>query len=69
MKVYNKLITIRDELDSWTKDAFKEGVVIKLNRSESNYRKRIEENFDYILSRSNYKAFKALSKYESRRKD
>ena len=65
--LYKKLCNIKDEMDSWNKDSFQEGVDIKLNRIDENYSKAIELNCNYILSRSNYKVFKALDRYQKRK--
>ena len=63
--LYNRLIRIRQELDSMSsnKNLFNEGVQVKLDRIESNYNKLVELNCDYILSRSNYKVFKAMERF------
>lgn len=66
MDLYNKLFSIKNELNNWSKESFKEGLQIKLNRIEKNYNEAIEKNFDYILSRSNYKIFKALNTYNKK---
>ena len=66
---YKKLLDIRDELNSLNKNAFKEGINIKLNRIEENYNEAIELNCNYILSRSNYKVFKALNRYNKKKEN
>lgn len=66
---YKKLLDIRDELNSLNKNAFKEGINIKLNRIEENYNKAVELNCNYILSRSNYKVFKALNRYNKKKEN
>lgn len=66
---YKKLLEIKDELNSLNKNAFKEGIDIKLNRVEENYNKAIELNCNYILSRSNYKVFKALNRYNKKKEN
>lgn len=65
-----KLYSIKAELDSAevASNSLKEGVDIKLDRAERRYDEIVERNCDYILSRSNYKVFKALTAYEKRRK-
>ena len=69
ISTYKKLLEIRDELDSWHRNTFKEGVDIKLNRIEENYTKAVELNCNYILSRSNYKVFKALNRYNKKKEN
>ena len=69
ISTYKKLLEIRDELDSLNRDTFKEGVDIKLNRIEENYTKAVELNCNYILSRSNYKVFKALNRYNKKKEN
>lgn len=67
--LYNKLLEIKRELDEASSDteSFKEGLNIKLNRIEDNYNQIVENNCDYILSRSNYKVFKALGRFEKKK--
>ena len=69
MTLYDKLIGIRKELFSSTgnRDALKEGLKIKLDRIEDNYNRTIEDNCNYILSRSNAKVFKALQRFNIRK--
>lgn len=69
--LYNKLIRIRQELDSMfsNKNLFNEGVQVKLDRIESNYNKLVELNCDYILSRSNYKVFKAMERFRKNKEN
>lgn len=69
MTLYNKLIGIRKELSSLTgnRNGLKEGLKIKLDRIEDNYDKIIEDNCNYILSRSNAKVFKALQRFNIRK--
>lgn len=69
--LYNKLIRIRQELDSMSsnKNLFNEGVQVKLDRIESNYNKVVELNCDYILSRSNYKVFKAMERFRKNKEN
>ena len=69
--LYNRLIRIRQELDSMSskKNLFNEGVQVKLDRIESNYNKLVELNCDYILSRSNYKVFKAMERFRKNKEN
>ena len=69
--LYNKLIRIRQELDSMSsnKNLFNKGVQVKLDRIESNYNKVVELNCDYILSRSNYKVFKAMERFRKNKEN
>lgn len=69
MTLYDKLIGIRKELSSLTgnRDVLKEGLKIKLDRIEDNYDRTIEDNCNYILSRSNAKVFKALQRFNIRK--
>lgn len=69
MTLYDKLIGIQKELFSLTgnRDALKEGLKIKLDRIEDNYDRIIEDNCNYILSRSNAKVFKALQRFNIRK--
>ena len=69
--LYSKLIRIRQELDSMSsnKSSFNEGVQVKLDRIESNYNKAVELNCDYILSRSNYKVFKAMERFRKNKEN
>ena len=69
--LYNKLIRIRQELDSMSsnKNLFNKGVQVKLDRIESNYNKAVELNCDYILSRSNYKVFKAMERFRKNKEN
>ena len=69
--LYNRLIRIRQELDSMSsnKNLFNEGVQVKLDRIESNYNKVVELNCDYILSRSNYKVFKAMERFRKNKEN
>ena len=67
MSLYKKLLKIKEELnlmEESKENILKEGIDIKLNRIEDNYNKVIEANCNYILSRSNYKVFKAIEKYQ-----
>ena len=67
--LYSKLVEIKEELNEVSSDigSFKEGLDIKLNRIEDNYNQIIENNCNYILSRSNYKVFKALERFEKKK--
>lgn len=69
--LYSKLIRIRQELDSMSsnKSLFNKGVQVKLDRIESNYNKAVELNCDYILSRSNYKVFKAMERFRKNKEN
>lgn len=69
MTLYDKLIGIQKELSSLTgnRDVLKEGLKIKLDRIEDNYDRIIEDNCNYILSRSNAKVFKALQRFNIRK--
>lgn len=67
MTPYDKLMFLKDTLEKLSSDPLKEGIDIKLNRVAENYNRAIELNCSYILSRSNYKVFKALNRYETRR--
>lgn len=69
MGIYDKLMDIREELSSKNDnvDALKEGLKIKLDRIEYNYNRTIEDNCNYILSRSNVKVFKALQRFNNRK--
>lgn len=69
--LYSRLIRIRQELDSMSsnKSSFNEGVQVKLDRIESNYNKAVELNCDYILSRSNYKVFKAMERFRKNKEN
>lgn len=69
--LYNRLIRMREELDSMSsnKNLFNEGVQVKLDRIESNYNKLVELNCDYILSRSNYKVFKAMERFRKNKEN
>ena len=69
--LYSKLIRIRQELDSMSsnKNLFNKGVQVKLDRIESNYNKVVELNCDYILSRSNYKVFKAMERFRKNKEN
>lgn len=67
--LYNTLIKIKKELDTLVsdKESFKEGLDIKLTRIEDNYNTIVENNCNYILSRSNLKVFRALSRFEKKK--
>lgn len=67
--LYNKLKEIKYELDSLSSNitSFKEGIDIKLNRIQDNYNAVIEQNCNYILSRSNLKVLKTLDRFEKRK--
>ena len=65
-KLYKNLNEIKKDLNK-KEDPLKRGVNIKINRSLSNYRKNIELNCKYILSRNNYKAFMAIDRYTKRK--
>lgn len=67
MTPFNKLLDIRKELDSCSKEVIKAGVDLKIGRAEYNYTKAVELNCNYILSRSNYKIFKALNRYNKKK--
>ena len=69
MGIYDRLMDIREELSSKddNADALKEGLKIKLDRIEYNYNRTIEDNCNYILSRSNVKVFKALQRFNNRK--
>lgn len=67
--LYNTLTKIKKELDTLASDkaSFKEGLDIKLIRIEDNYNTIVENNCNYILSRSNLKVFRALSRFEKKK--
>ena len=68
MTLFDKLMSIKNELDNLSNNALKEGLDIKLDRIERKYNNIIEANCNYILSRSNYKVFKALNRYAKKEK-
>ena len=64
--LYESLVELRNELSSMSeKDSLLEaGLDQKLSRIDSNYKKKIQRNFEYILYRSNCKSLKALHRYQ-----
>ena len=65
MTLKDKLLEIKKELVVLDRDKmFEDGVNVKLLRSEDNYKKAIENNCEYILSRNNYKAIMAMDRYD-----
>lgn len=68
MTLEEKLNEIKKELIVVSpKKILRDGLNRKLGRSSKRYQKAIEENCRYILSRSNYKAMLAISRYEKRK--
>lgn len=68
MTLDEKLNEIKKELIAISpKKILRDGLNKKLGRSDKKYQKAIEENCRYILSRSNYKAMLAISRYEKRK--
>lgn len=67
--LYNTLYEIKKDLDELSSsiDSFKEGLNIKLTRIEDNYNSIVEQNCNYILSRSNIKVFRALNRFEKKK--
>ena len=67
--LYNTLYEIKKYLDELSSsiDSFKEGLNIKLTRIEDNYNSIVEQNCNYILSRSNIKVFRALNRFEKKK--
>lgn len=67
--LYNTLYEIKKDLDELSSsiDSFKEGLNIKLIRIEDNYNSIVEQNCNYILSRSNIKVFRALNRFEKKK--
>ena len=67
--LYNTLYQIKKELDelSSSTDSFKQGLNIKLTRIEDNYNSIVEQNCNYILSRSNIKVLRALNRFEKKK--
>jgi len=61
-KLYRLLCCVSNELRT-IENPLQEGLNIKTNRSIENYRKNIELNCKYILSRSNYKVVTSIEKY------
>ena len=70
MTLRDKLLNIKKELylDKSPKEIIKEGIDIKIGRTEDNYNETVKKNCMYILSRSNYKVMMAIDRY-NRRKD
>ena len=70
MTLRDKLLNIKKELylDKDPKEIIKEGIDIKIGRTEDNYNETVKKNCMYILSRSNYKVMMAIDRY-NRRKD
>lgn len=69
-KLLNTLLSIKQELleCSSNKDTLlKNGIDLKLARVEERYTHIIELNCDYILSRSNYKTWKALDRFNKKK--
>ena len=65
-KLFHTLLNIKKELleCSLNKDELlKKGIDLKLARVEERYAHIVELNCDYILSRSNYKTWKALDRF------
>ena len=68
MTLNEKLKEIKTELKRIPKnEIIKDGVDTKLGRSRRNYEEAIEKNCKYILSRDNYKAMIAISRYEKKK--
>ena len=69
MTVQQKLEEIKRDLYMMTADrnTLIQGLNIKLSRIKDNYTRAIEANCNYILSRSNHKAMKALARYEKKK--
>lgn len=68
--IYSKLLEIKKELEKCEKEKSKVlqyGIDLKLNRTTNLYNKAVELNCDYILSRSNYKALKAMDRYNKKK--
>lgn len=65
-KLFYTLLSMKKELleCSLNKDELlKNGIDLKLARVEERYARIVELNCDYILSRSNYKTWKALDRF------
>ena len=68
MTLNEKLTKIKTELKRIpTNEIIKDGVDTKLGRSRRNYEEAIEKNCKYILSRDNYKAMIAISRYTKKK--
>ena len=68
MTLNEKLTKIKTELKRIPKnEIIKDGVDTKLGRSRRNYEEAIEKNCKYILSRDNYKAMIAISRYTKKK--
>ena len=68
MTLREKLKQIKNELTPQDPESiFREGVNIKLGRSEDKYEDAIRKNCAYILSRNNYKAMMAIDRYNRRK--
>ena len=69
MTLRDKLLNIKKELylNKNPKEIIKEGIDIKLGRTEDNYNETVKKNCMYILSRSNYKAMMAIDRYTKRK--
>lgn len=67
--LYNTLLSIKKDLDTMSSNtgSFKEGLNIKLTRIDDNYNQIVENNCNYILSRSNIKVLRALNRFEKKK--
>lgn len=64
MTLKDKLLHIKKELIVIDRNKiFEDGINAKLLRAEKNYTEAVENNCNYILSRSNYKAMMAIDRY------
>ncbi len=66
--LYNKLLEIKEELN-FKPFTLESGLDKKLERTNNNYIFTLKKNCEYILSRNNYKAIKAIEKYNNKKEN